>query len=223
MQSPYRQSADPESLPYPALEDIACVPPEHGDDAGTGFGFCRLHLPLRDFCRICRASSGSGSGSQLLPLLPCRAASCLFGRFFSQPFDQPDPDGTGETAGRRRRQTFIVDRGDQRVDRQRRFFRGSLQHIPEKRLQTDRGLMPRYGDAALDRRVVRRPVSHHQYICCPPLIDNVDPVMKPAFSLVRNSTPRAISSAWPRRPIGIWATIFSITLSGIVASISVAI
>ena len=198
-------------------------PPEHSDVAGTGFGFCRLQLQLRIFCRICRASSGSGSGSQLVPLLPCRAAPCLFDAICFQPFDQPNPDCSSQAAGRRRRQPFIVDRGDQRVDRQPSFLRGCFQHIPEKRFQTDRGLMPRYGDTALDRRVVRRPVSHHQYICCPPLIDSVDPVMKPAFSLVRNSTPRAISSAWPRRPIGICATIFSITLSGIVASISVAI
>lgn len=34
-----------------------------------------------------------------------------------------------------------------------------------------------------------------QYMCCPPLIDKVDPVMNPASSAVRNATPRAISSA----------------------------
>src|SRR6056297_185597 len=33
-----------------------------------------------------------------------------------------------------------------------------------------------------------------QYICCPPLIDNVDPVMNPASGATRKVTARAISS-----------------------------
>src|SRR5215472_10529954 len=53
-----------------------------------------------------------------------------------------------------------------------------------------------------------------QYICWPPLIDSVEPVTKVAVSETRNSTPRAISSAWPRRPIGMRATIFFSTSSG---------
>jgi len=50
-----------------------------------------------------------------------------------------------------------------------------------------------------------------QYMCWPPLIDRVEPVMKPASSAIRNITPRAISSALPSRPTGILATIFSST------------
>ena len=73
MQSPYRKSAGPDYLPYPAFYVVACVPPEHGDDAGTDFGFCHLHLPLRNFCRICRASSEAGPGRNW-------CCSCLAGR-----------------------------------------------------------------------------------------------------------------------------------------------
>lgn len=62
-----------------------------------------------------------------------------------------------------------------------------------------------------------------QYICCPPLIDIVDPVTNPASSLHRNATPRAISSAWPKRPTGIFATIFSSTGAGTAATMSVSI
>lgn len=60
-----------------------------------------------------------------------------------------------------------------------------------------------------------------QYICCPPLIDIVDPVTKPASSAIRNNTPRAISSALPKRPTGIFATIFSSTFGGTAATMSV--
>ena len=49
----------------------------------------------------------------------------------------------------------------------------------------------------------------------------VEPVMKPPFSLVRNATPRAISSAIPKRPTGILATIFSSTGAGTAATMSV--
>ena len=45
-------------------------------------------------------------------------------------------------------------------------------------------------------------------------IDIVDPVTKPASSATRNKTPRAISSALPSRPTGIFATIFSSTTGG---------
>ena len=51
-------------------------------------------------------------------------------------------------------------------------------------------------------------------MCWPPLIDNVEPVMKPASSETRKRTPRAISSALPRRPTGTLAMIFSSTAGG---------
>src|ERR1700730_15399126 len=50
-----------------------------------------------------------------------------------------------------------------------------------------------------------------QYICCPPLIESVEPVMNSASSAVRKATPRAMSTAWASRPTGIRATIFSST------------
>jgi len=62
-----------------------------------------------------------------------------------------------------------------------------------------------------------------QYICCPPLIDSVDPVTNPPSSEHRNATPRAISCAWPSRPTGIFATIFSSTSAGTAATMSVSI
>src|SRR5579871_4963612 len=68
-----------------------------------------------------------------------------------------------------------------------------------------------------------RDSQHCQYICWPPLIDKVEPVMNPASSETRNSTPRAISPAWPRRPTGIRATIFSSTCAGTAATMSVSI
>ena len=63
--------------------------------------------------------------------------------------------------------------------------------------------------------------SQHQYMCCPPLIDSVLPVMKSAPSAVRNATPRAISSAWPSRPTGMRATIFCSTSAGTARTMSV--
>src|SRR5687768_658395 len=60
-----------------------------------------------------------------------------------------------------------------------------------------------------------------QYMCWPPLIDSVEPVMKPASSAIRNITPRAISSARPKRPTGIFATIFSSTCGGTARTMSV--
>ena len=72
----------------------------------------------------------------------------------------------------------------------------------------------------------RRGRSHacaRQYICCPPLMLSVDPVTNPPSSEHRNATPRAISLAWPRRPTGILATIFSSTSAGTAATMSVSI
>jgi len=63
--------------------------------------------------------------------------------------------------------------------------------------------------------------THHQYICCPPLIDSVLPVMNPPSSATRNSTARAISSARPRRPTGMRATILASTSVGTAATMSV--
>src|SRR5689334_16329897 len=71
--------------------------------------------------------------------------------------------------------------------------------------------------------VLRSMSGPAQYMCWPPLIDKVDPVMKPASSAIRNSTPRAISSALPRRPTGILATIFSSTLGGTAETMSVSV
>src|SRR5438874_12130882 len=60
-----------------------------------------------------------------------------------------------------------------------------------------------------------------QYMCWPPLTDSVEPVMKSASSATRNSTVREMSSALPRRPTGIRATIFSSTSFGTARTISV--
>ena len=65
--------------------------------------------------------------------------------------------------------------------------------------------------------------SRGQYICCPPFMLIVEPVTKAALSLHRKLTPRAISSAWPSRPTGILATIFSSTGGGTAATMSVSI
>ena len=51
-------------------------------------------------------------------------------------------------------------------------------------------------------------------MCWPPLIDSVAPVMKSASSATRNITPRAMSSARPKRPMGMRAMIFSSTGGG---------
>ncbi len=55
-----------------------------------------------------------------------------------------------------------------------------------------------------------------------PFAEMVEPLMKPASSEARKVTMRAISSGSPRRPAGIWATIFSRTGSGTAITISVA-
>lgn len=62
-----------------------------------------------------------------------------------------------------------------------------------------------------------------QYICWPPLMLRVEPVTNPPSSEHRNTTPRAISFAWPSRPTGILATIFSSTSAGTAATMSVSI
>ena len=49
----------------------------------------------------------------------------------------------------------------------------------------------------------------------------VEPVMKPPSSATRNSTPRAISLALPRRPTGMRATILASTSGGTAATMSV--
>ena len=55
----------------------------------------------------------------------------------------------------------------------------------------------------------------------PPLIDRVEPVIKPAPSATRNNTARAISSGLPRRPTGTRATICSSTFCDIARTMSV--
>ena len=60
-----------------------------------------------------------------------------------------------------------------------------------------------------------------QYMCWPPLIERVEPVMKPMSSSTRNSTPLAISLACPSRPTGMVAMIFSSTFSGTARTMSV--
>ena len=73
---------------------------------------------------------------------------------------------------------------------------------------------PRTDAQAASRAKVDSPTAcgrPPQYMCWPPLIDRVEPVMKPPSSPHRKATPRAISSAWPSRPTGILATIFSST------------
>ena len=60
-----------------------------------------------------------------------------------------------------------------------------------------------------------------QYMWWPPLTEIVEPVMKSASSAIRKSTARAMSSARPRRPTGMEATIFSSTASGTARTISV--
>jgi hypothetical protein len=63
-----------------------------------------------------------------------------------------------------------------------------------------------------------------QTIYCPPLADSVEPVMKPAPSLARNTTQRATSCGSPSRPVGICGMmVFSRTSLGTAITISVAI
>ena len=65
-----------------------------------------------------------------------------------------------------------------------------------------------------------RAAAHAMY--WPPFAESVEPVMKPASSLARNTTQRATSSGSPRRPAGISGRIFDFsTSSGTARTISV--
>ena len=77
--------------------------------------------------------------------------------------------------------------------------------------------------ARLVTRCRERPAQppRTQYMCCPPLIESVEPVMKPMSSSTRNSTPLAISLACPSLPTGMVAMIFSSTFSGTARTMSV--
>ncbi len=158
---------------------------------------------------------------------PCtRSAAC-----FSQRFAQP-PSARANShwrsaevrlGGRLGLEPRSVDLRDQRVDRHRLVARRDLERVPEQRLEADRRGMAGDQDRALDGRSVtdRFGDGLAQYMCCPPLIDSVDPVMKPPSSSTRNATPRAISSALPRRLTGILATILASTSGGTAATMSV--
>ena len=114
-----------------------------------------------------------------------------------------------------------VDLRDQRIDRQprsRAAASSARQNIGSRLIEV---WMAGDQHRAFDRRRVIRPL--HQYMCWPPLIDSVEPVMKPPFSSTRKATPRAISSALPSRPTGILATILPSTSSGTAATMSVSI
>ena len=60
-----------------------------------------------------------------------------------------------------------------------------------------------------------RLTTHAMY--WPPLIDSVEPVMKPPSSEARKTTARPISSGVPRRPTGICGMIFVFSTSGSIA------
>src|SRR3954454_25038197 len=115
-----------------------------------------------------------------------------------------------------------VDLRHESIDGAAPLPRCGFQGLPEQRFQADRRCVAgnEHGPFAR-RRIVR--IGLHQYMCCPPLIDSVEPVTKPAFSSTRKATPRAISSALPRRPTGIRATILPSTSSGTAATMSVSI
>src|SRR5205814_2379276 len=92
--------------------------------------------------------------------------------------------------------------------------------------EADDDLLARLGPDGRRQREAggnKNATQHGQYICWPPLIDSVEPVMKPASSAIRNKTPRAISSALPSRPTGILATIFSSTGAGTADTMSVSV
>src|SRR6476661_10580607 len=131
--------------------------------------------------------------------------------------EQPLPDRRGQVRRPVSLQPRGVDFCDQRVQRAPALAHSSVQRAPEHRLEADRGLMA--GDQ--HRPFLRRRVRRHQYMCWPPLIDSVEPVTNPPFSSTRKATPRAISSALPKRPTGIFATILPSTSSGTAATMSV--
>ena len=120
--------------------------------------------------------------------------------------------------------TFGINTRDQRVQRQALARGDREEQFPKQWFEADRGLMTGDLNRAFDGRMIN--FSHpspDQYMCWPPLIDIVDPVTKPPSSEARKLTPRAISLAWPRRPTGIFATIFSSTFSGTAATMSVSV
>ncbi len=83
---------------------------------------------------------------------------------------------------------------------------GSLDEDYSRYTNSQDAIAPKMGATSLVIQTIRIFLKYSelcQYICWPPLIESVDPVMKPALSLVKNSTPRAISLAWPSRPTGI--------------------
>ncbi len=116
-----------------------------------------------------------------------------------------------EPAGAERRQSREAGRGQLQW---RRFSRGAGQQGQE-RPKPDRAAAGQGRSRSCARS------SGRQYMCCPPLIESVDPVMKSASSPVRNATPREMSSAWPNRPIGMRAMILVSTSGGTARTISV--
>lgn len=138
--------------------------------------------------------------------------------------DQPQPDCACEARRRIGYYPLRIDSGDQGIARNAATLRRLNQKVPEDRFKTDRRLVTSNLDRIFFRRVVE--IAHApgvQYMCCPPLMLMVEPVTKAASSAVRKATPRAISSAWPSRPTGTPATIFSSTFSGTAATMSVSI
>lgn len=114
MQSSHRPSALPESLPYIALHIVAYVPPDLAMTKPVQIAASATRLFTEDV----EPSSWDGIGSPLVPLLPRRAASCLCGAIGFQSFDQPYPDSSSKAAGRRRSEPLIIDRCNERIDRQ---------------------------------------------------------------------------------------------------------
>src|SRR5437870_9545270 len=108
---------------------------------------------------------------------------------------QPGANGTGQIGRIVLLDARGIDLRYQCADRHAFLNGGIAQRIPEDRLEADRSGVTSDDDRSLDRAGHCRP----QYMCWPPLIDSVEPVMKPASSPQRKTTPRAISSAWPRR------------------------
>jgi glutathione synthase/RimK-type ligase-like ATP-grasp enzyme len=133
------------------------------------------------------------------------------------PLKEPLPDRRREVRRMVGVEPRRVDLGNECVHRTAPLPRGCLERRPEHRLETDGRRVA--GDE--HRPFPRRRIVRHQYMCWPPLIDSVEPVTNPAFSSHRKATPRAISSALPRRPTGIRATIFCRTSSGTAATMSV--
>src|SRR5258707_10001404 len=137
--------------------------------------------------------------------------------------EQPLPDRRGEVRRLVGVESRDVDLRNQNVQRAAPFARCGIQGAPEHGFEADRRLVTGDQHRAFPGRRVGGDALWHQYMCWPPLIDSVEPVMKPPFSSTRYATPRAISSALPRRPTGIRATILPSTSSGTAATMSVSI